>query len=103
VEGTRASAYRGVRQFADEWLAMLNLMISNDAIYWTLVVPDIVIGGSAEPWLISRGENAIVSRALNYLFGPRLFRCFTDLGIDTFGPRLATAQRDDLRRREGES
>jgi hypothetical protein len=34
-------------------------MILNAAIYCTLVVEDIVIVGSAEPWLISRGENAI--------------------------------------------
>ena len=80
---------------------VLNLMIWNAAIYCTLVVQDIVIVGSAEPWLMSRGENAIASWTL-IRPGPRLFRCFTDLGIDTFGQRLATAQRDDLRRREGE-
>jgi hypothetical protein len=34
-------------------------MIWNAAIYCTLVVQDIVIVGSAEPWLISHGENAI--------------------------------------------
>lgn len=45
---------------------VLNLMILNAAIYYTLVVQDIVIVGSAEPWLISRGENAITSWALNY-------------------------------------
>jgi hypothetical protein len=37
----------------------LNLMIWNAAIYCTLVVQDIVIVGSAESWLISRGDNAI--------------------------------------------
>ena len=80
---------------------VLNLMIWSAAIYCTLVVQHIVIVGSAEPWLISRGENAVASRALNYWLGPRLFRRFTDLGIDTFGRLHATAQRDDLRRCEG--
>jgi hypothetical protein len=103
VEGIRANAYRRFAGLLTNGSPVLNLMISNDAIYWTLVVPDIVIGGSAEPWLISRGENAIASRALNYLLGPRLFRCFTDLGIDTFGRLDTTAQRDDLRRRGGET
>jgi hypothetical protein len=34
-------------------------MIWNAAIYSTLVVQNIVIVGSAEPWLISHGQNAI--------------------------------------------
>jgi len=66
VEGTRANAYRVVRRFADEWLASAQLMILNAAIYCTLVVQDIVIVRSAEPWLTSRGENTIASSALNY-------------------------------------
>ena len=43
---------------------MLNLMIWDVAIYCTLVVQDIVIVASAEPWLMSHGENAIASWAL---------------------------------------
>jgi hypothetical protein len=42
---------------------VLNMMIWNAAIYCTLVVQDIVIVGSAEPWLMSRGENAVASWA----------------------------------------
>jgi hypothetical protein len=80
---------------------VLNLMICNAAIYCTLVVQDIVMVGGAEPWLMSHRENAIA--VLNPSQpGPRLFRCFPDLGIDTFGRLPATAQRDDLWRREGE-
>ena len=47
---------------------VLNLMIWNAAIYCTLVIQDIVIVSSAEPWLISRGENAIAYWAT--LLGP---------------------------------
>ena len=43
---------------------VLNFMIWNAAIYCTLVVQDIVIVGSAKPWLISHGENSIASWAL---------------------------------------
>jgi hypothetical protein len=42
---------------------VLNMMIWNAAIYCTLVVQDIVIVGSAEPWFMSRGENAVASWA----------------------------------------
>jgi hypothetical protein len=47
---------------------VLNLMIWNAAIYCTLVVQDIVIVGSAEPWLISRGETP--SRLGPEIIGP---------------------------------
>jgi hypothetical protein len=66
VEGTRANAYRGFAGLLTNGSPVLNLTILNAAIYYTLVVQDIVIVGSAEPWLISRGENVITSWALNY-------------------------------------
>jgi hypothetical protein len=63
VEGTRANAYRACASFLKNGATVLTLMIWNAAIYCTLVVQDIVIVGSAEPWLISHGENAIASWA----------------------------------------
>jgi hypothetical protein len=40
-----------------------NLVISNAAIYWTLVVQDIDVVDSPEPWFTSRGEQVVGSPA----------------------------------------
>ncbi len=67
VEGARANAYRACASLLKNGSTVLNLMIWNAAIYCTLVVQDIVIVGSAEPWLISHGENAIAAWGPNFV------------------------------------